>query len=54
MSFNMKRAAGRPFLYLMYDLDFKVLKAPFNLKSSRDCFSLSDVETKINDDNNLK
>ena len=46
MSFNMKRAAGRPFLY-DYDLDFKVLKA-FQFRAPETAF-LSDVETKIND-----
>ena len=46
MSFNMKRAAGRPFLY-DYDIDCKVLKA-FDFNPPQAGF-LSDLENKIND-----
>ena len=46
MSFNMKRAAGRPFLY-DYDIDCKVLKA-FDFNPPQAGF-LSDIENKIND-----
>ena len=46
MSFNMKRSAGRPFLY-DYDIDCKVLRA-FEFTVPRAGF-LSDVENKIND-----
>ena len=46
MGFNMKRSAGRPFLY-DYDIDCKVLKA-FTFNTPEPGF-LSDVENKIND-----
>ena len=46
MSFNMKRSAGRPFLY-DYDIDCKVLKA-FTFNAPQPGF-LSDIETKITD-----
>ena len=46
MSFNMKRSAGRPFLY-DYDIDCKVLRS-FQFNAPTPGF-LSDVENKIND-----
>ena len=46
MSFNMKRSAGRPFLY-DYDIDCKVLKS-FTFNAPEPGF-LSDIENKIND-----
>ena len=45
MSFNMKRSAGRPFLY-DYDLDFKVLRA-FDFEAPAETI-LTDIEDKLN------
>ena len=46
MAFNMKRSAGRPFLY-DYDIDCKVLRA-FQFTPPQESF-LSDLENKIGD-----
>ena len=46
INFNMKRSAGRPFLY-DYDIDCKVLRA-FQFTPPETSF-LSDIENKIND-----
>ena len=45
MSFNMKRSAGRSFLY-DYDLDFKVLRA-FEFEAPSETI-LTDIENKLN------